>query len=79
MHIRARAYLQAIARWRNAKQPWPRRRDAAGQTTSPLLVYTAVALALLLVIVEIDLHAAELQSLGLLGYAGAIDPMLLSP
>lgn len=79
MHIRAKAYLQAIARWRNAKQPWPRHEDVAAQATSPLLVFTAVALALLLVILEIDLHAAELQSLGLLGYAGAIDPMLLSP
>lgn len=78
MHIRTKAYLQAIARWRSAKGLRPRHQDVARQPTSPLLIFTAV-LALLLAILEIDLHAAELQSLGLLGNAIAIDPMLLSP
>ena len=78
MHIRAKAYLQAIARWRGAKGR-PRHQDVAGQTTSPLLIFTAAVLTLLLAILEIDLHAAELQSLGLLGRSVAIDPVLLSP
>jgi len=79
MHIRTKAYLQAIARLRSARTMLPRHDGLTGQTTSPLLIFSAAALALLLAILEIDLHAAELQSLGLLGRYVAMDPMLLTP
>ncbi|MBR0823968.1 hypothetical protein JQ596_00375 [Bradyrhizobium manausense] len=79
MHIRAKAYLQLIARWRSARALLSRRQGAASRKASPALILAATTLALLLAILEIDLHAADLQSLGLLGHYVAIDPMLLSP
>jgi hypothetical protein len=39
--------------------------DTTG-TISPLLMYTAVALFLILAIIEIDLHREELKALGLI-------------
>jgi hypothetical protein len=41
------------------------RRDTTG-TISPILMYTAVALFLILAIIEIDLHREELRALGLI-------------
>lgn len=56
----ARLALFQRARNRSAMQ---------GDTTgaiSPILVYTAVALFLILAIIEIDLHREELRALGLI-------------
>lgn len=51
---------------------------AAGET-SPLLIATVLVLALLLAILEVDMHSADLQSLGLLGDAFSIDQAFTSP
>jgi hypothetical protein len=53
---------------------------APGQTSHPLLVFSTVVLLALIAIVQIDLHSAQLQALGLLGQAATgIDPVFLSP
>ncbi|WBL81545.1 hypothetical protein I3J27_14385 [Bradyrhizobium xenonodulans] len=53
--------------------------DPATRETSPLLILAVTALALLLAILEVDLHGADLQSLGLMGDAFPIDPVFKSP
>ena len=46
----------------------------------PMLVFTVVVLLALFAIVQIDLHSAQLQAIGLLGQAATgIDPVFLSP
>ena len=49
------------------------------ETSHPLLIVTAAALFTLFAIVEIDLHTAQLQAIGLLGHGAGIDPVFLSP
>jgi hypothetical protein len=44
-----------------------------------LLIYASVVLLLFLAIVEVDLHSAQLQALGLLGHATGIDPIFMGP
>ena len=52
----------------------------ASDGSHPLLVLTVVVLLALFAIVQIDLHATQLQAMGLLGHAAAgIDPVFLSP
>ncbi|MBR0857639.1 hypothetical protein [Bradyrhizobium liaoningense] len=50
-----------------------------GETSHPLLLFSAAVLLALFAIVEIDLHAAQLQAIGLLGHGAGIDPVFLSP
>ena len=78
MQMRSRAYLQVISRLRAFRAFLWRSDDATTEEAAPLLVFTAIVLALLLVILEVDLHSFELQSLGLLGGSG-IDPVFMSP
>lgn len=49
------------------------------ETSHPLLVFSAVVLLALFAILEIDLHTAQLQAIGLLGHGTGIDPVFLSP
>jgi hypothetical protein len=44
-----------------------------------LLIFVAVVLAVVLAMLEADLHTAELQSLGLTGIAFPTDPALKGP
>lgn len=53
--------------------------DPASPEASPLLVLTVVVLMLLLAILEVDFHSADLQSLGLMGDAFLIDPVFKGP
>ena len=53
--------------------------DLAGREASPLLMFTVIVLALLLGTLEVDMHSADLQSLGLMGDAFSIDPVFKSP
>ncbi|MBW7974804.1 hypothetical protein [Bradyrhizobium sp. BR 10289] len=56
------------------------RSTAPGATSHPMLVFTAVVLLALFAIVQIDLHSAQLQAIGLLGHgATGIDPIFLGP
>jgi hypothetical protein len=45
-----------------------------GTAASPVLVYAAAALVLILAIVEVDLHRDELRALGLINNAERINP-----
>ncbi|GMO21709.1 MULTISPECIES: hypothetical protein [Bradyrhizobium] len=53
--------------------------ESSAETAHPLLVVSAVALFTIFIIVEVDLHSAQLQALGLLGHGMGIDPVFLSP
>ncbi|MBR0689125.1 hypothetical protein JQ594_24600 [Bradyrhizobium manausense] len=51
-----------------------------GESSHPMLVFSAVVLLALFAIVQIDLHSAQLQAIGLLGQAATgIDPVFMSP
>ena len=56
----------------------PDGRDASAGT-SPSLLYTAVVLALLLAILEIDLHRAGLESIGLASNPYPVRPVFMDP
>ena len=67
MQIRAWTHSQFTSLWRLLRQSMRALVDGASSAeTSPLLMYFAVVLVLLLVVLEIDAHQVELQSLGIL-------------
>jgi hypothetical protein len=53
-------------------------RGSADTSASPLLIFIAIVLFLMLSIFEIDLHRGELRALGLVG-APPIDSALMAP
>lgn len=53
--------------------------DPSRREASPLLILVAVVLALLLAMLEVDLHSVELQTLGLTGSAFPVDPVFSGP
>ncbi|MCP1762575.1 hypothetical protein [Bradyrhizobium japonicum] len=67
MQIRSKAYLLMISHLRTLRALLSPADDPASAKASPLLIYVTVVLALLLAILEIDQHDAELRALGLLG------------
>lgn len=78
MQIRSKAYLLMISRLRNIRALLSSADDPT-RTISPLLIYVAVVLALLLAILEVDQHNAELQSQGLLSNLTSITPEFMGP
>jgi hypothetical protein len=78
MQGRSRPLLQMISWLRAVRVSMLAPNPAAGET-SPLLILTVVVLAMLLAILEVDLHSTDLQSLGLMGDAFSIDPVFKSP
>ena len=79
MQMRFRAYLQFISLSRFLRGPIPPHNRDAPARTSPLLLYTALVLALLLAILEIDLHRAGLESIGLARNPYPVQPIFLGP
>ena len=72
-------YPQLISLWRSFRGSIaPHDRDGPAQT-SPALIYAAVALALLLAILEVDLHRDGLESLGLLTNNHPIETAFMGP
>jgi hypothetical protein len=65
--------------WSYSRGRTAAQRDATDRSASPLLIYVAAALFLLLSILVTDLHRDELQALGLVGGAERINPALMSP
>lgn len=65
MQIRSKAYLLMMSRLRALLSSSTD--DPATKEPSPMLIFIAVVLALLLAILEVDQHSAALRSLGLLG------------
>ncbi|WFU69723.1 MULTISPECIES: hypothetical protein [unclassified Bradyrhizobium] len=78
MQLHPKAYRQLISRLWHFRT-LPRNRDPASQAASPVLIYIVAALGLLLAVLEIDLHRAELQSFGLSGDPVGINPIFMSP
>jgi len=78
MQIRFRTYLQVISTLRALRVLLSHDHDQTAKA-SPILLYIAVALTLLLVMIEVDLHRAELQSLGFTGGPFLVDPTFISP
>jgi hypothetical protein len=79
MQIRSRTYLQFISLWRSFRGSIaPHDRDAPAET-SPALIYAAVVLALLLAILEVDLHRDGLESLSLLTSNLPIETAFMGP
>ena len=54
-------------------------RDATDRSASPLLIYVAAALFVILAILLVDLHRDELRALGLVGGAEPINAVFVSP
>jgi hypothetical protein len=79
MQLHPKAYRQLISRLWHFRILLPRNRDPATQGASPLLVYIVAVLALLLAVLEFDLHHELLQSFGLLGHPIEINPIFMSP
>ncbi|MCJ9700384.1 MULTISPECIES: hypothetical protein [unclassified Bradyrhizobium] len=78
MQEQSRPLLRVIS-WLRAVRVHLIAPDPAAREASPLLILTVVVLALLLAILEVELHSADLQSLGLIGDAFPIDPVFKSP
>ncbi|UPK39349.1 hypothetical protein IVB18_20240 [Bradyrhizobium sp. 186] len=53
--------------------------DPAARESSPLLILTVIVHVMLLAMLEVDLHSADLQSLGLMGDAFSAAPVFKSP
>jgi hypothetical protein len=79
MQIRSKTYLQLISLWRSYRGWTPPHDNDTPAATSPSLIYAAVVLASLLVILEIDAHRTELESLGLLTSTPSIQTIPFGP
>jgi hypothetical protein len=79
MQIRPKTYLHFISLWRSLRDTIRPRCDAAPAEASSSLIYIAIVLALLLAILEVDAHRAELESLGLITRDSPIPAALLGP
>lgn len=77
MQIRSKALPRSFS-LRRAIQGLVVPEQEAG-TSHPLLVFSVVVLLALYAIVQIDLHSAQLQAIGLLGHGTGIDPVFLNP
>ncbi|MCK1739595.1 hypothetical protein IVA80_01575 [Bradyrhizobium sp. 139] len=78
MQGRSGPLLRMISRLRAVRVLMSAPDPAAGEA-SPLLMPTVVVLVMLLAILEVDLHRADLQSLGLMGDAFSADPVFKGP
>ncbi|TYO67796.1 hypothetical protein FXV83_03215 [Bradyrhizobium hipponense] len=78
MQIQSKALPQSFS-LRRSIQSFAAPVEGRAETSHPLPVLTVVVLLALFAIVEIDLHAAQLQAIGLLGHGTGIDPIFLSP
>jgi hypothetical protein len=78
MQIQSKALPQSFS-LRCTFQGFTTADQGRGETSHPLLVFSVVVLLTLFAIVEIDLHGAQLQAIGLLGHGSGINPVFLSP
>lgn len=79
MQIRSSAHLQFISLRRLLRGLIPPHDNDAPASTSPLVLFTAVVLALLLAILEVDLYWTELESIGLVSNDYPVPPVLMGP
>ncbi len=79
MQIRFKMYLQMISWLRALHDLLSPSKEPSSREVSPLLIFVAVVLAVLLAMLEVDLHTPELQSIGLTGGAFPTDPVFKGP
>jgi len=79
MQIRSKAYEHFILICRSVRDLVAPDVQSIPTPTSPSLAYTAAVLGLLLTILEVDLHQADLHLLGLMSERDVVDPNFLSP
>ena len=65
--------------WSYSRERTAAQRDATNRSASPLLIYVAATLCVVLSILMIDLHRDELRTLGVVGGAERINPVFMSP
>ena len=65
--------------WRDSWSGTSSHREAAGSSSSALLVFVAVVLFSLMSILVVDLHRDELRALGLAGATEQVNPAFMSP
>jgi hypothetical protein len=78
MQIRP-TYLHLISLWRTLHNAISPHREGVPAKASPSLIYTAIVLAFLLAILEVDAHRGELESLGLLASDQFVPAAFLGP
>ena len=79
MQIRSKAYEHFILICRSVRDLVALDDQSIPTPTSPWLAYVAAVLALLLAILEVDIHQADLHLLGLMSERDLVDPNFLSP
>jgi hypothetical protein len=79
MQMRSRTYFHFVSLWRSFRDWMPPYGERASAETSPLLIYIAVVLTVLLVMLEVDGHRGELEALGLLTDNYPVPPVFLGP
>ena len=79
MQIRSKAYEHFILICRSVRDLVAPDDQRTPTPTSPGLLYVTAVLALLLVILEVDIHQAELHLQGLTSEPDLVDPNFLSP
>ena len=79
MHIRSKAYGRFLSICRSLRDLMSPHDQSEPTETSPSLVFATAVLALLLTILEIDFHQAELQLFGLVTDKYAVDPVFMGP
>ncbi|WP_445221454.1 hypothetical protein ACKWRH_16660 [Bradyrhizobium sp. Pa8] len=82
MQIRSKTYLLMVSHLRGLRALLSSAHDPVAKTSkeaSPLLIFVAVVLTLLLAILEVDQHHALLKSLGLLSDLSSMQPNLMGP
>lgn len=72
-------YAWLISLHRTARNQISAHGDMTGTSASPILAFTAVALFLILAILEVDMHRDELRALGLVYGEGGIEPIFAGP
>jgi hypothetical protein len=79
MQIRSKAYKHFISICRSFRDPVSPQNQSAPTSASPTLAYAVAVLALLLTMLEIDLHRVELGLMGLMGDWDQVDPLFFMP
>jgi len=79
MHIRSKTHGPFLSICRSLRDLLSPHDQSVPTETSPSLVFATTVLALLLTILEIDLHGAELHLVGLMHDTDALNPIFMSP
>ena len=78
MQISSKAYKRFISIYQSLRELVSPHDQSVQTSSSPSLAFVAAVLALLLSILELDLHQADLQLTGLMSEKDQADPVLLS-